>query len=281
MTQSYWLDGAIQTKPDLSELVSKGYPTNGDRSSGLRATKPGAAWFYLMSLMRAQVIAACSEEEDPTDESQYFDCLKSFGWVPDNTIPGAKLLNASVTPDKFAALDIDDLPESWLNALMPAGEFILVAGTTLPTRTVLCNGAALSRTTYSRLFAVIGTKYGSGDGSTTFNVPNLNGRVLQGVSDTSQVGTYEEASLPNIQGDFGNLPCRMDDPAMGTASGAFATPGLNGGSGYGSRTYVQNTVITHDDKLDGISFIAARSSSIYSGSSLQPSACLSLVAIRF
>ena len=270
MTQSYWLDGAIQTKPDLSELVSKGYPTNGDRSSGLRATKPGAAWFYLMSLMRAQVIAACSEEEDPTDESQYFDCLKSFGWVPDNTIPGAKLLNASVTPDKFAALDIDDLPESWLNALMPAGEFILVAGTTLPTRTVLCNGAALSRTTYSRLFAVIGTKYGSGDGSTTFNVPNLNGRVLQGVSDTSQVGTYKEASLPNISGQFSAAGA----VAVQNGTGAFATNG--------------EAIFQAQVREEGLksppymTFNASRSSSIYADSAgLQPSACQCLVAIRF
>ena len=269
MTQSYWLDGAIQTKPDLSELVSKGYPTNGDRSSGLRATKPGAAWFYLMSLMRAQVIDACSEEEDPTDESQYFDCLKSFGWVPDNTIPGAKLLTASVTPDKFAALDIDDLPESWLNALMPAGEFILVAGTTLPTRTVLCNGAALSRTTYSRLFAAIGTKYGSGDGSTTFNVPNLNGRVLQGVSDTSQVGTYKEASLPNIMGGFGVWGWTLN----GNCSGAFSVslsgndPDF-GNSGAGT-------------SYSWASIDASKSDSIYAGDSLQVPACLCLVAIRF
>lgn len=271
MTQSYWLDGAIQTKPDLSELVSKGYPTNGDRSSGLRATKPGAAWFYLMSLMRAQVIAACSEEEDPTDESQYFDCLKSFGWVPDNTIPGAKLLNASVTPDKFAALDIDDLPESWLNALMPAGEFILVAGTTLPTRTVLCNGAALSRTTYSRLFAAIGTKYGSGDGSTTFNVPNLNGRVLQGVSDTSQVGTYKEASLPNIAGEE-----HVWLWSAGDANGAFSLLGERH-QGVPMPPEVDIEMYGHF----GFGFDASRSNSVYSGSSLQPSACLSLVAIRF
>ena len=270
MTQSYWLDGAIQTKPDLSELVSKGYPTNGDRSSGLRATKPGAAWFYLMSLMRAQVIAACSEEEDPTDESQYFDCLKSFGWVPDNTIPGAKLLNASVTPDKFAALDIDDLPESWLNALMPAGEFILVAGTTLPTRTLLCNGAAVSRTTYSRLFAAIGTRYGAGDGSTTFNLPNLNGRVLQGVSDTSQVGTYKEASLPNIVGSWS----------------AFKLTGGEGQSGAvlrsGNTTDQYGTVRSGTSEYQSdLTFSAVSFSSIFNGATVQPSAALCLVAIRF
>ena len=45
---------------------------------------------------------------------------------------------------------------------------------------LLCNGGAVSRTTYADLFAVISTTYGSGDGSTTFNVPNLQGKMPQG-----------------------------------------------------------------------------------------------------
>ena len=45
---------------------------------------------------------------------------------------------------------------------------------------LLCNGAAVSRTTYADLFAVISTTYGAGDGSTTFNVPNLQGKMPQG-----------------------------------------------------------------------------------------------------
>ena len=52
---------------------------------------------------------------------------------------------------------------------------------TAPTGWLLCNGAAVSRTTYASLFAVIGTIYGSGDGSTTFNVPDFRGRVPAGV----------------------------------------------------------------------------------------------------
>lgn len=46
------------------------------------------------------------------------------------------------------------------------------AGTTVPTGYLLCDGSAVSRTTYANLFAAIGTTYGSGDGSTTFNIPN-------------------------------------------------------------------------------------------------------------
>jgi microcystin-dependent protein len=51
---------------------------------------------------------------------------------------------------------------------------------TAPAGYVLCNGAAISRSTYADLFAVISTTYGSGDGSTTFNVPQLQGKMPQG-----------------------------------------------------------------------------------------------------
>ena len=71
------------------------------------------------------------------------------------------------------------------------------AGRTVPNGYLLCDGRAVSRTTYSRLFQAIGTIYGSGDGSTTFNLPNGNGRTLQGGA-ASQVGNYLSAGLPGI-----------------------------------------------------------------------------------
>ena len=52
-----------------------------------------------------------------------------------------------------------------------------------------CNGQAVSRTTYSELFKVIGTTYGSGDGSTTFNLPNLNGKTVIGTSSSHAFGS--------------------------------------------------------------------------------------------
>jgi hypothetical protein len=59
-----------------------------------------------------------------------------------------------------------------------------VVTTTAPTGYLLCNGDAISRTTYAALFTVLGTTYGTGDGSTTFNLPNLKGRVPVGFDST-------------------------------------------------------------------------------------------------
>ena len=84
----------------------------------------------------------------------------------------------------------------------PTGTMLPFGGTTVPTGFLLCNGAAVSRTTYAKLFAAIGTKWGTGDGSTTFNLPNCNDRCLEGTTSTSNVGTYLEAGLPNIVGNY-------------------------------------------------------------------------------
>jgi microcystin-dependent protein len=62
----------------------------------------------------------------------------------------------------------------------PVGELVPFAGVAAPTGFMVCNGQAISRTTYSGLFVVIGTVWGVGDGSTTFNLPDLRGRTLIG-----------------------------------------------------------------------------------------------------
>lgn len=82
--------------------------------------------------------------------------------------------------------------------LVPTGTILAFGGVTAPNGFLICNGSAVSRTTYANLFAVIGTRYGAGNGSTTFNVPNLNnGSFPRGVAP-SAVGTKYNASLPPL-----------------------------------------------------------------------------------
>lgn len=80
-----------------------------------------------------------------------------------------------------------------LNATINLTGFIqMFAGSTAPTGWLMCDGSAVSRTTYADLFAVIGTAYGSGDGTTTFNVPDLRGRVAVGKSSDTEFDTLGE-----------------------------------------------------------------------------------------
>ena len=75
------------------------------------------------------------------------------------------------------ALPTEQAVREALTALIPAGTMVLFGGTSAPSGWLLCDGAAYSRTTYAALFAAINTRWGVGDGSTTFNIPDLRGRA--------------------------------------------------------------------------------------------------------
>lgn len=81
---------------------------------------------------------------------------------------------------------------------IPAGMIAPYAVTSAPSGWLLCDGAAVSRTTYSTLFAAISTTYGTGDGSTTFNVPDLRGRMIAGYAASG--GHTDVATIGNNDG---------------------------------------------------------------------------------
>jgi len=92
--------------------------------------------------------------------------------------------------------------------LVPAGTVVSYAGASAPSGWVLCFGQAISRTTNAPLFAVIGTTYGSGDGSTTFNVPDYRDYILvgkgnMGGSDAGRLTTAFYGSDPTVLGNAG------------------------------------------------------------------------------
>lgn len=80
------------------------------------------------------------------------------------------------------------------------GDIIAFYGSTAPEGTLVCNGAAISRTTYSELFGVIGTTAGAGDGSTTFNLPDLRGLFLRGLNgaNAAALGVEQGDTIRNI-----------------------------------------------------------------------------------
>ena len=72
--------------------------------------------------------------------------------------------------------------------IMSVGSIIPFAGNTVPEKYIVCDGRAVSRTEYSELYSVIGDTYGIGDGVSTFNVPNLCGKVAIGSSPSHLIG---------------------------------------------------------------------------------------------
>jgi microcystin-dependent protein len=101
------------------------------------------------------------------------------------------------------------------------------AGAAAPTGTLLCDGSAVSRTTYAALFAVIWAAWGAGDGSTTFNLPNLKGRTLAG-RDTGQT---EFASLAQTGGEKAHTLSATEMPSHNHST-TCALGGINSGVGW-------------------------------------------------
>lgn len=88
---------------------------------------------------------------------------------------------------------------------VPVGTLLPFAGSTAPNNFLLCYGQAVSRATYANLFDRLGTTYGSGDGSTTFNIPDLRGRVIAGIDNLggSSANTVTDVSADSLGGTFG------------------------------------------------------------------------------
>lgn len=94
---------------------------------------------------------------------------------------------------------------------IPTGSVLPFAGIAAPEGFLLCNGQEVSRFTYAKLYGVLGDTYGAGDGSTTFNLPNLIDKFIQGGQN---IGEVKEAGLPNIEG-------RVSFPDACPRDGAF------------------------------------------------------------
>lgn len=140
------------------------------------------------------------------------------------------------------------------------------AGTGTPDGWLECDGSAVSRSLYADLFSAIGTTWGAGNGTTTFNIPNLKDKVAQGASTTNPVGTSKNAGLPNISGSLHSTTASV------SPTGAFTQ--TTSSSGYGLNYATNMTGI--------INFTASNSSSIYGNSStVQPPASCVRFMIKY
>lgn len=114
---------------------------------------------------------------------------------------------------------------------------------------LLCNGAAVARTTYAALFSVINVKFGAGDGYATFNLPDMRNRVAQGAS--GNLGGVLEAGLPNVTGQF---TIRGNQVNVGVVNGAIYKSA--------AESY-QNSTVEGGRAGEIINFNASRSCAVY------------------
>jgi hypothetical protein len=204
------------------------------------------------------------------DDIKYSPLLPT-GWFLTCTVAGTTSAGELVLPTPIAEGDtVTDGTVTWeVHKIgsaanggdgVPLGAIIAYsANGELPSGYLLCDGSAVSRTMFPDLFSVIGTTYGAGDGSTTFNLPDYNAaeRFAQG---STVAGTVKSAGLPNIEGTIS-----MNAQSMARQSGALAQD-IGPYTNVGGIGYVESTV-------GNLKFDASQSNSIYGNSdTVQPNA---------
>lgn len=249
--ESIYLSGAVQTEPDIPDDAVPGHPTDGSSGGGITATIPGAQWYDAVAMELINAIKGGGVEPDRHDHSQLNASI-------DARIQNVKqALQNSVAAIQAKVQQIE---------IVPPGAIMYFSNTTPPNGNwLVCNGQAVSRQGYANLFNAIGTRFGIGNGSTTFNLPYLLDRTIWG--GTSNVGAYLQPGLPNITGSFG---CDDRQTWDGTVSGAFwADPNRH------------ETGSKYSDYGQAIFFDASRSNPIYGRSgTVQPPALVMLPCIH-
>ena len=191
--------------------------------------------------------------------------------VADRAITNPKLADGAVSLAKVEAASIatvDDVRNGTKKIVtadvlrltasaLPAGSLLPFGGTRVPDGFLLCNGATVSRTVYKTLFEAIGTAFGSGDGYSTFNLPNIHHRFIEMTTSTWEVGQTVEAGLPNISdhyhgfgnnnenngGNFAAVSSSTSFPKYGN-TGVRGWNGSGGGGGFNGTVGNCNMVTT-------------------------------------
>lgn len=163
-------------------------------------------------------------------------------------LSGGEIVAGNITDVQYDGTEFQLLTtipiSSSTGSIPPSGTIALWSTTSLPTGWLECSGAAVSRTTYASLFAIIGTTYGSGDGSTTFNLPDMRGQFARGWDHgkgTDPGRAFASAQTDQFQGHTftltgmddafnevaANIPSGPLSLQSVTTGGAFRTIGIS------------------------------------------------------
>jgi microcystin-dependent protein len=141
---------------------------------------------------------------------------------------------------------------------MPTGAITAFGGPNIPAGYLYCNGAAVSRTTYSGLFSAIGTTWGGGDGTTTFNLPDLQNMFLRGVGgaglgtlENDTFGSHNHTSNVNDPGHQHTTVILADSGSTGSGQNVTGVTGNVYRTQGGSLTTINNTGISVSVGLSG------------------------------
>lgn len=208
--------------------------------------------------------------------------------LPADTTPtGADLIalveNATTTTKRMTLANLSAIMST---LLLPSGMVMPYAGTAAPSSWLLCDGSAISRTTYSTLYAIVGTTYGTGNGSTTFNLPDLRGRVVAGKDNmggtaasrmtgtgTASMGSMDGTVLGNTGGN--ELHWHWQTFGYDGSAAYFAVTGA--ASALGANSHSTVITATRGISFFGNSSTAARFDGSGDSTTIQPTIILNYI----
>ena len=236
-----------------------------DAQAGRPPTELTSEWFNNVQEELCAVIEKAGITLNENDQTQLFQAIKKITPVMTGATSESSGTSGMVPPPEAGDENkvLTGCGEWKYPSGIPIGTVEYFAMATPPPGYLKCDGATVGRTTYPKLYAAIGTTFGAGDGSTTFNLPNLVGRFAEG---SATPGTVKEAGLPNIVGSVN----RVFSTAGATTSGAFSFSSEDTGAQSGGKSGISM-----------LSFSAKDSNPVYGKSNtVQPPALTLLPCIK-
>jgi microcystin-dependent protein len=173
--------------------VPAGFVGDSGLAVRLKYTTSGTTWNWVNYIANDAETRYLKDQAGTVDATNLATDSVTTVKIADDNVTTAKIADGAVTSTKLAS-----------GAAVPTGSVFYFAASSAPSGYLEANGAAISRTTYADLFAVVSTTYGSGDGSTTFNLPDLRGEFIRGFDNGK--GTDSGRTFGSSQTDSTALP---------------------------------------------------------------------------
>ena len=244
-----------------TDQITNGAVTSAKITDGTIATADIADSAITSAKIADGTIATADIADDAVTNAKMADDSVGAAELVDNSVGAAAInISGNGTSGQYVTSDGDgSFSYTTPTAAFLSGMIMPYAGSSAPSGWLLLYGQAISRSTYSSLFSAIGTTYGSGDGSSTFNVPDLRGRTIAGQDDmggssanrlTDQTGGLNGDTLGDTGGSETHTLTEAQLAAhthgAGSYVAAFPTggPAVAGGEGNRGTTSVNNLTVS-------------------------------------
>jgi microcystin-dependent protein len=222
---------------DLSATVGAAFIKYPDKAENIYFASPPDA----VNVLTARTVQAAIEQVNTQTLVSAADT--TLGYLASKIVGTLGRLTATIINaggNEQLKLDVDATEG------VPIGTIIDFAGSSAPTKYLRCDGSAVSRTTYASLFTAIGTLWGVGDGSTTFNLPTGDGVALWGADGSHAVGSFTGTDSVNLAHTHGVGTLVNDTVAAHTHSdGTLATDSQGAHTHSADGTLATDTVAAH------------------------------------